>query len=70
MFESGDRLRKVIQIDPTKVEADGDHRIPLAVRVDDVFNKTHTTLDVVSIEVDAKVPRKYFELSALERSNL
>lgn len=67
MWERGDRLRKVMTTDPERLfEADG-VRIPRSVLLRDEKRGTRTELQLLDIDLDAKIHRKDLEVSALER---
>jgi outer membrane lipoprotein-sorting protein len=67
MYESGDRLRKVLTIDPTSILESEGARIPQRLTLEDLRDKTSTRLVLSEIEVGADVPRKIFSTSYLQR---
>ena len=70
MWENGDRLRKVMSVDRESVFVQEKIRMPRKIRMDDELNKTFTELEIQTIEVGMKIPRKMFEITTLERGQL
>ena len=60
-YESGDRLRKRLEVDPARVRSAGSLRLPGAVLASDLRTETSSELIVESLEVDAEIPRQTFE---------
>jgi len=70
MWETSDRLRKVMSVDRDTLFVEEQIRMPRKIRMDDELNKTHTELEIQTIEVGTKIPRKMFEITTLERGQL
>ncbi len=60
LYETGDRLRKVMVAPSEKVERQDSVWVPRLVLVRDVLDETQTELTVEKIELDKKLPRKLF----------
>lgn len=67
-YEAGDRLRKVMTLDPEQVFEQDGARIPMHVEMTDRLEESRTELDVLEVEVGRKVPRRVFDMKALERA--
>ena len=67
MYESGDRLRKILTIDPNSILEFEGTRIPQRLTLKDLRDKTSTRLVLSEIEVGVDVPRKIFSTSYLQR---
>lgn len=68
MWESGERPRKILEVDPTAVFSSKGARIPGKLVMTDVRDQTSTHLSIDEIEIDVKIPRKIFSASALGRN--
>lgn len=68
MWERGDRLRKVMEVDRSQVDRSHAAAIPRRLTMRDLRDETSTELSVESLEVDVEVPRKMFSTAGLERS--
>ncbi len=67
MFESGDKLRKVLTVNrETLFRADA-AVMPQEVNMKDLRDGTSTQLKFADIEVNVKIPRKFFSKSGLEQ---
>jgi hypothetical protein len=60
-FESADRLRKRMEVDPEKVRSEGSLNVPGSVLMSDLRAETSSELIVESLEVDAEIPSETFE---------
>ena len=60
-FETGNRLRKRMEIDPEKVRLEGSLRLPGSVLMSDLRAETSSELIVEALEVDAEIPSQTFE---------
>jgi hypothetical protein len=70
MYETGDRLRKVLTADPSDVyERDG-VRIPRRLRMEDRRDQSATDLVVTEIEVEVELKDRIFTVSTLERPRI
>ncbi len=67
MYESDDRLRKVLTIDPTSILETAGARIPQRLTMEDLRDKTSTRLVLSEVEVGVDVPLKIFSTSYLQR---
>ncbi|MHC4710385.1 MAG: outer membrane lipoprotein-sorting protein, partial [Planctomycetota bacterium] len=70
MWEPGERLRKLLTADLSKLYEQKGVRIPTHLRMEDRLSRSSTDLVLSDIEVGKKIPRRYFEMTALERSRL
>jgi hypothetical protein len=70
MWEPGERLRKVLTADLSKLYDENGVRIPTHLRMEDRLGKSSTELILSDIEVGKEIPRRYFEMTALERLRL
>ncbi len=68
-FEKGERLRKVMEVDPERVAKEGGSWVPRAITMTDLRDETHTDIKVTSIELDAKIHRKIFTQTELEKGH-
>lgn len=66
-YEAGNRLRKVMTVDPAKIEEIAGSLVPREARMRDLRDGSTTVLIVEDIDVDTKVHRKYFTQRELER---
>jgi hypothetical protein len=60
-FETGDRLRKRMEIDPEQVRSEGSARVPGSILMSDLRAETSSELIVEALEVDAEIPSQTFE---------
>jgi hypothetical protein len=60
-FDTGDRLRKRLEVDPEKVQMAGSLRLPGSVLASDLRSETSSELIVEALEVDAEIPSHTFE---------
>jgi hypothetical protein len=60
-FESADRLRKRMEVDPEKVRSEGSLNVPGSVLMSDLRAETSSELIVESLEVDVEIPSETFE---------
>jgi len=67
MYERGDRLRKVMTTDPSDLHVQKTARIPRKLKMSDERDETSTVLEVLEIEVDVPIKRKFFSSAHLER---
>jgi hypothetical protein len=67
MWEPGERLRKLLTMDLSKLYDQDGVRIPTHLRMEDQLSRSATDLILSDIEVGGEIPRKYFEMTALER---
>ncbi len=67
MWEPGERLRKVMTIDPGSVLEQDGARIPRRVLLEDRRQGSTTRLELDGVDLAVKVPRRELGLSALER---
>ena len=65
-FGAGGTLRKVLEVDPSRVEAHGDRFIPMESVMRDLDAGTQTRVRVESIEPDVEIRDRFFEPSQLE----
>jgi len=70
MFESGDRLRKVLTADRSRIFEQGDVRIPMVLRMEDLRDQSSTLLEVMEIEVGVKLRERVFTVPSLERPRM
>lgn len=70
MWEPGGRLRKLLTADPSTLYQQSGVRIPTHLRMEDQLSRSSTDLILSDIEVGTEIPRRYFEMSALERLRL
>jgi hypothetical protein len=66
LYERGDRLRKVLTVDRSRVTREGEGWIPRIVRMEDLRDDTHSELVVEEIEVGKPISRKFFSQRELE----
>jgi hypothetical protein len=67
MYEAGDRLRKVLTIDPSQIFESNGARIPQRLRMEDHRDKTSTELVVSEIEIGGEIKKRVFSTSYLQR---
>lgn len=67
MWEPGERLRKLLTADLSKLYEQDGVRIPTHLRMEDQLSRSATDLILSEIEVGKEIPRRYFEMTALER---
>jgi hypothetical protein len=67
-FGPGDRLKKRMEADFSKVTQEASGPLAREMTMHSVLERTKTTLVVESIEIGAKIPRKMFSQSQLARS--
>lgn len=67
MWEPGERLRKLLTVDLSKLYDQNGVRIPTHLRMEDQLSRSATDLILSDIEVGKEIPRKYFDMSRLER---
>jgi hypothetical protein len=67
MYEEGDRLRKVMETDPTDIHEEDGARVPRRVLLTDLRDKSTTQLVVSEIEVGGEIGEKVFTILHLER---
>lgn len=67
-FEKGAKLRKVLVADPAKITLEGEIHLARELVMRDLRDETQTTVRIAEVELDAKIPRKMFTTSELERS--
>ena len=60
-FESGNRLRKRLEIDPRKVRSEGSLSLPGSILASDLRAESSSELIVESLEVDVEIPSRTFE---------
>lgn len=70
MWEPGERLRKVLTADLSSLYDEDGVRIPTHLRMEDRLQRSSTDLFFSDIEVGEKIPRRYFDMTALERLRL
>jgi hypothetical protein len=68
LYEAGERLRKVLTVDPAKVEPQGELFVPRELRMRDLRDETETLLVVETVEIGVKIPDRTFTLTHLERT--
>lgn len=68
MWEPGERLRKLLTADLSKLHDEDGVRIPTHLRMEDQLSRSTTELVFSDIEVGKEIPRRYFEMTSLERS--
>lgn len=68
-FEKGERLRKVLTADASKIAQQGGAWVPQEMVMKDLRDETETFLVVEKIEMDAKISRKMFSTANLARGN-
>ena len=67
MFETGDKLRKVLTIDRDALFRAEGAIIPQEAKMNDLRDETSTQLTIKNIEINVKIPRKFFSKSGLEQ---
>lgn len=67
-YERGDKPRKIMTADPSKVTREGDIWMTREVLMQDKRDETETTMLVEEVEVGAKVHRKMFSQKELEQA--
>jgi hypothetical protein len=60
-FDTGDRLRKRLEVDHEKLQMAGSLRLPGSVLASDLRSETSSELIVEALEVDAEIPSHTFE---------
>jgi hypothetical protein len=70
MYESGDAPRKVLRVDRGSLFQSDGVVLPQKAEMKDLRDETSTQLSVHDIEIDVKIPRKYFSKSGLEQPRL
>jgi len=70
MWEPGERLRKLLTADLSSLYQENGVRIPTHLRMEDQLSRSSTDLFLSDIEVGEKIPRRYFEMTTLERLRL
>jgi hypothetical protein len=70
MWEPGERLRKLLTADLSKLYEQNGVRIPTHLRMEDQLSRSSTDLVLSDIEVGGEIPRRYFEMATLERLRL
>ena len=68
--EPGERLRKLLTTDLSKLYDQNGVRIPTHLRMEDQLSRSSTDLILSDIEVGGEIPRRYFEMTTLERLRL
>ena len=68
-YESGETLRRVLEVDPDRVLRSGVSWVPRRLVMKDVRDGTETELEVEQIETDVDIPRRVFTQSALEQGH-
>jgi hypothetical protein len=68
-FEKGNKLRKRAEVDFSKIVNEGGSWVPTSITMVDMREDTKTSLLVEGLELHAKIPRKTFSQSALEKRN-
>src|SRR5262245_17856250 len=64
-FEAGNKLRKVLRADPTKVKQVGAFSFASAVVLEDVIDQTRTRVSLDEFQLDTKIPDSRFRSSDL-----
>ena len=67
-FEKGAKLRKVLGADPAKITLEGEIHLARELVMRDLRDETQTTVAIADVELGAKLPRKMFTKSELERA--
>ena len=67
MYETGSKLRKVLTINRENLFHSNGAVIPQEVVMKDLRDQTSTRLVIKDIEIDIKIPRKFFSKSGLEQ---
>ena len=65
LYETGDRLRKVMSFPADQIKETKKGYFPYLIRVEDRIDGTHTDVIVDKIDFDVKIPRSYFSQSNL-----
>lgn len=68
-FEKPDKILKILTADPASIQNHEGRNIPHVVRAEDKKEGTYSEMRVESVEMDVKIPRKYFSQRALEVRN-
>ncbi|MGI9431229.1 MAG: outer membrane lipoprotein-sorting protein [Myxococcota bacterium] len=67
-FEKGAKLRKVLVADPAKITLEGELHLARELVMRDLRDETETTVGIEDVELGAKIKRKIFTTSELERA--
>ncbi len=67
MFQPGGELKKVMTASDAELLEKAGARIPKRLTMEDKLGGTSSTLEILSMEVNKKIPRKVFDLGNLER---
>jgi hypothetical protein len=68
-FAKPGEIEKILTADPASIKKHEGRNIPYVVRAEDKKEGTHSELRIESVEMDVKIPRKYFSQRALEVRN-
>jgi hypothetical protein len=67
MYESGERLRKLLVVDPEAVFEQDGVRLPRRIELEDRKRGSATALELIRVDLDKRVRRNDLDVSALER---
>jgi hypothetical protein len=67
MYEKGETLHKLLQVDPAHVEQENELWVAKQVTMDDKRKGTRSVLSIQSIEIDPEIPDRVFTESELSR---
>ena len=70
MWESGERLRKVLTIDREALHRSNGAVLPKQLLMRDLRDETSTELLIEDIQINVDIPRKLFSTSSLERPRM
>lgn len=65
-FEQGSRLRKVLWVDPDKVQPVQDIRLPREYLMTDLRDKTETRMTIKEVRLDVPIPDRIFDHTQLK----
>ena len=64
-YERGDRLRKILTVDPDRITREGARHIPRRLLMNDLLEETSTELVFEKIEIDKPIPDRIFSRKEL-----
>jgi outer membrane lipoprotein-sorting protein len=67
LYEPPGRLRKLLRVDPSKVERSGESWVPTELVMQDLRDETETRLRLLDLKLGAELPDRTFRLESLER---
>ena len=67
MYRPGGELKKVMTVSAEDVIEESGARIPKRLTMTDKIGGTSSTLEILSMQINKKIPRKVFDLGNLER---